>query len=173
MSMAQRDTLSDPCARVYRQLERDIGLYVHGHELNGHYVPASLDVTFRSAPFCCLAKRPDNETSNLSVASEGTTTHQLIDKLCAEANVSEDYQNKLRDICHKYGDIFNDGSRPLAKTNLTKFVVELSEQRRPLSCAPRMVSHAKREEIKKIVEQGLNEGDVNGPVGLSRQRQNV
>ena len=38
--------------------------------------------------------------------------------------------------------------------------MELNEQRRPLSCAPRMVSQAKREEIKKIVEQGLREGII-------------
>ena len=163
MSIAQRDDLGDPYACLYRRLEKDTGPYMHGYVPEGCCVPASLDITFGSSPLCCLAKRPDSETDDLLAADDGqpgTYIQQLIDKLCMSANVPDEYQSKLKSLCHKYSDIFNDGTRPLAKTNLTRFVVELSEQKRPLSCAPRMVSHAKREEIKKIVEQGMSEGII-------------
>ena len=115
-------------------------------------MPASLRVTFRDIqPLTkpvCAAVVPSSSASR----EKTTNMHDLINKLCANVNLTEPQQAQLRALCHKYDDIFNDGSRPLAMTNLTKFKVELNDIRKPLSCAPRPVSHVKREEIRKIVE---------------------
>ena len=119
----------DPFDYQCRDFEMEIPALLHGHLLSGYYVPAGLRVTFRdvrlpntASPVCggALVAPPASQIGP-------TDMYNLIDKLCTNTNVTESQQAKLKALCHKYDDIFNDGSRPLAMTNLAKFKIELSK----------------------------------------------
>ena len=151
-----------PQEGLYEQLEEETGLRMHGHMITKCFVPASFAVTFSKVTRCYALRTGESSSSQAlpQPVAQAETIPQHIEKLCAKANVSSEQQAKLRDLCFKYACIFNDGSKPLAKTNLAKFKVELTENRRPISCPPRAAGPAKREQMRLIVDQGLADGTI-------------
>lgn len=75
----------------------------------------------------------------------------LADKLFAATDLLSKGYQRLIALSPKYDDISTDGTKPLAETSLAKLRVELRDERKLLTRPPRVVSHTKCEETRKIV----------------------
>ena len=130
-------------------------LRVHEHYLISCYVPANFKAIFRPKGGCYAVTLSNESKQKGNFAQQQQDISQLIHKLCKNANVPDTCQHKLESLCNTCEDIFIQGTRPLAKTTLTKFKIKLSEYSRPISCPSRTVSHIKRQQIKQIVDMAL------------------
>lgn len=157
--------LADPYTFVHEWLEAEGLLHLKGLAPLGCYIPASLDCPFRfealsaSNPNSLIATAIACNTP--SVTDTKSATYQAILEICRKTEgLTSEQQEQLRKLCLKYAHIFNAGEKPLTKTNLTKFTVEVANEHRPISCAPRPVSHAKRATIARIVAEGIRDGII-------------
>ena len=105
----------------------------------GACVPAALNTVFRSAP--SEQYEPDQATTHFAglVASQQrpiskivTTqldTQTAILEMCTKAEgLSPTQLHQLKALCLRYDNVFNAGDKPLSKTNLTTFSVEVAPQ---------------------------------------------
>ena len=99
------------------------------------YLPVSILLSENYGFVASHAKSPHKKKSKCGPLVDAVLI-KSIDKLCAVASLTVAHQQKLKALCLKYADIFNDGTRPLLKTNLAKFKVELANERKPISCPP-------------------------------------
>ncbi|PHJ23293.1 retrovirus-related pol polyprotein from transposon [Cystoisospora suis] len=86
-------------------------------------------------------------------------THAQVMAMCERAEaLNEADIIQLKRLCSRYETIWNAGDRPLSKTNLTTFKVELQEGVLPISCSYRPVSADKRRRIALLVSECLASG---------------
>ena len=162
---APQHPLADPCLFENERLAEEGLLTLKGLAPLGFCIPAALEVSFSAKaesafnPNSALIAAVTSPASSSTVAK--VDTRNAILELCSKTEgLTSEQQAKLQQLCLRYAHIFNAGEKPLSKTNLTTFTVEIKENQRPISCAPRPVSHAKREAIAKIVADGMREGII-------------
>ena len=158
--------LTDPYLFVHERLAEEALLNLKGLSPLGCVVPASLKCSFSAKAESASTPKPSvliAAVVSASVPSNVVTseTNVALLELCSKTEgLSKQQQTQLRQLCLKYSHIFNAGEKPLSKTNLTMFSVEIDKKHRPISCAPRPVSHVKREAMAKIVADGIKEGII-------------
>lgn len=96
--------------------------------------------------------------STVAAATTTTDTISAVKFMCERVDgLQDDQKLALRELCNRYNSIWNAGDKPLTKTNLATFKVEVMTEH-PISFRPRPVSEMKRARIETIVKQCLEQG---------------
>lgn len=137
------------------QLSVEGSLCVAGHYYQDSLYVAAVESSIEAPNFSV------NLSSNSASPNSLSPTQLAIRKLCLSQNELDSTQKEaLLSLCTKYEAIFNVGDKPLSKCNLLQFTINLKNYDRPINCPPRKASPAKREEIAKIVQKGIDDGII-------------
>ena len=147
------DTMDVP---IDQQLSEEGSLFIAGYTYIGNMYPAAL----KTVDLVCFSTAAEADFVN-SDSPKVISTYAAIKALCDNIIDLESEQKKtLYELCIKYESVFNTGDKPLGKTDLAQFTINLKDYSKPRSCPPRKVSPAKRQEIARIVQKCLDQGVV-------------
>jgi len=114
---------------------------------------------------------------DIDTSSWCTDLKDLYDRSCI--NLNSDQIQRLKELLHKYGDIFSKSSNDLGRTNIVKHNIEVKQGARPVKLPPRRVPRAFANCEDKIIgeqfEMGIIEESTSpwsSPLCFVRKRNN-